>query len=360
MIWSVLVYQEMRDFVRFLSGTIISICLFFGICPDLAHASPDAVLSGLRARASAGDVQAMHELAQALTKDAIVAWRAGQKEQRSHLQTLAQHWYLKAAQGGNAQAQLQMGLYYDGFMDGRLGTDYSQALHWYKLSSHGGQCIASFNIGRLYENGRGVAASSSTAMHWYERSALAGCAQAPGAVARVLLKIGRAQADATPWVLRAIHWLSINTLPVAFGAAYQIGALYEGLSLPDAQATAAIWYLRAGFNNVQKAQIALARLYMEGSGVMQDDRYAYFWLMQANRQSLRRQDDQIVRRLGMLNKRILVKDREQVARWMRSCDLSRLPQQPDCGYGEIYPRSWQPYLVQELPPEIRQAYEAIQ
>lgn len=96
----------------------------------------------------------------------------------------AYDFLLKAAVGGIAQAQNEMGLFY---LSGAMGVaDPSAAAGWFQRAAQSGNVIAMNNLATLYEKGYGVAQNFSQAGQLFEASARLGNPQAATAVARLL------------------------------------------------------------------------------------------------------------------------------------------------------------------------------
>ena len=63
-------------------------------------------------------------------------------------------WYKQAADKGNAEAQLNLGIM---FKYGRgVEENYTQAVNWFKMSAEQGNVEAQSNLGWMYEYGKGV------------------------------------------------------------------------------------------------------------------------------------------------------------------------------------------------------------
>ena len=70
-----------------------------------------------------------------------------------------------AAEGGDARAQHNLGLYY---ALGRGGPeDDVQAVAWYRKSAEQGYAAAQSALGVMYRSGRGVAHDNSQAVEWF-------------------------------------------------------------------------------------------------------------------------------------------------------------------------------------------------
>ncbi|MDP9051479.1 MAG: sel1 repeat family protein [Acidobacteriota bacterium] len=67
---------------------------------------------------------------------------------------LAAHWYEKAAESGNAEAQNLVGHFYASGIG--VSADPARALRWYQLARASGSSSATLNIGVLYALGLGV------------------------------------------------------------------------------------------------------------------------------------------------------------------------------------------------------------
>jgi len=76
--------------------------------------------------------------------------------------------YLKLAQQGNVNAEIQVG---DMFFSGvGIVKDYSKAVYWYKKAAESGDNAAKKKVGIMYEIGLGVERSQSEADAWYKRA----------------------------------------------------------------------------------------------------------------------------------------------------------------------------------------------
>jgi tetratricopeptide (TPR) repeat protein len=77
--------------------------------------------------------------------------------------------FLSAAQAGNADGQLNVGISYEqGF---GIAQSYPEALNWYRLAAAQGNDDAALNLGYLYHEGLGTAKDNDTAARWYRVAA---------------------------------------------------------------------------------------------------------------------------------------------------------------------------------------------
>jgi hypothetical protein len=78
-------------------------------------------------------------------------------------------WYGKAAQQGDARAQLNLGwMYEDGVGEDQ---DYAKAAQWYRQAADQGEPMAENNLGWLFKKGWGVPKDPSLSVQWFEKSA---------------------------------------------------------------------------------------------------------------------------------------------------------------------------------------------
>jgi len=88
----------------------------------------------------------------------------------------AAHWYRKAAEQGDAMAQLCLG---SCFVSGRgVPESEVEAVPWFKKAVHQGLLDAQYRLGMMYELGCCVMQSDVEALRWYEQAANQGHAQA--------------------------------------------------------------------------------------------------------------------------------------------------------------------------------------
>jgi TPR repeat protein len=84
--------------------------------------------------------------------------------------------FLKAANEGNAQAQLLVGLSYKG---GRgTSKDLTEAARWYRRAAVQGNSAAQYFLGVMYAEGEGVPKNNAEAVKWYRLAADQGYANA--------------------------------------------------------------------------------------------------------------------------------------------------------------------------------------
>ncbi len=73
------------------------------------------------------------------------------------------------ADGGNADAQFQLGLRYASGQG--AAQDYGNAIQWYGKAAEQNHVLAQFNLGVMYANGHGVLPDEHQAGLWFDRAA---------------------------------------------------------------------------------------------------------------------------------------------------------------------------------------------
>jgi len=87
-----------------------------------------------------------------------VAW------DRANYATALKVW-MPAAEGGNAEAQTNVGEIFERGLGGE--PNYEASLIWYRKAAKQGNARAQFNLGTMYEQGLGVPKSQMEALNWY-------------------------------------------------------------------------------------------------------------------------------------------------------------------------------------------------
>jgi TPR repeat protein len=143
-------------------------------------------------------------------------------------------WYRKAAEQGDAGAQVLLGVMY---ANGRgVPQDYKQAVAWYRKAAEQGNDDAQKNLGSLYAGGRGVPQDDKQAAAWFRKAAAQGHADA-------------------------------QTL---------LGIMYTlGQGVPQDYKQAVAWYRKAAEQGGDVAQKRLGVMYDNGWGVPRDPVLAY-------------------------------------------------------------------------------------
>jgi TPR repeat protein len=202
-------------------------------------------------------------------------------------------WNLRAAQQGQAQAMLQLGM--------RLPVDAAPAaLAYLDAAAQQGLAQAQHLLAQHYERGQGVEKNLSKAFYWHEKAAQQSLPAAMAAVgvalhkglgvapdftrawgwlqqaaalgdARAQWNVGAVYASGAPGVARdlklAFQWCQ-RAAEQGFAAAQSnLGALY---ALADNPQQAALWWHKAAAQDDAEALYNLALVTAKGTGVPQD------------------------------------------------------------------------------------------
>lgn len=185
--------------------------------------------------ANAGDAEAQYQLG--------YAYRYGEGVAQNYEQAV--YWTRKAAAQGFAMAQFGLGVMYE--QGEGVAQDKSQAAKWYRKAAEQGDASAQFNLGVSYEYGTGVMQDHETAVYWYRKAAEQGHAKAQ----------------------------------------FNLGMFYhqgKGVAQDDNQAVK--WYRKAAEQGLAEAQNNLGYMYAQGKGVAQDWKQAVHWYGKAAAQGL--------------------------------------------------------------------------
>lgn len=80
----------------------------------------------------------------------------------------AMQWYLKAADEGNTDAMVNIGLLYQ--HGNGVQQNYQQAMQWYLKAADKNNPIAMIQISRLYNEGLGVDQDTKQGMAWFVKA----------------------------------------------------------------------------------------------------------------------------------------------------------------------------------------------
>ena len=198
--------------------------------------------------AEQGDAQAQLHLALFYSWDHI--WKIGVKDD-----VKAAEWCRKAAEQGHAEAQGLLGLYYE---SGRgVEKDAAKAVEWYRKSAEQGHAEAQCSLGVCYGNGRGVEKDEAKAVEWFRKAAEQGDAEAQCCLG-VCYGNGRGvEKDAA----KAVEWYAKAAKRGHAGAQYRLGVCYaNGIGVEKDEAKASEWYSKAAKQGHEKAKAALEKI----------------------------------------------------------------------------------------------------
>ena len=224
----------------------------------------------------------------------------------------AAEYYRKAAEFGNADAELALGWLYE---NGKgVGRNYSEAVKWYRKAADQGEPVAQGNLATMYYNGHGVTRNYSEALKWFHKAADQGNTAAYSWLGSMYYSgqgTSRNYAEALRWFRKAADqrntdvygWLGIMNFNGQgtsrnYGEALKwfrkdaergsadaqnyIGWMYQnGLGVMRDNAEAVNWYRKAASGGSASGQINLGWMYETGTGVRQDNAEALLWYRKA-------------------------------------------------------------------------------
>ncbi|MGD9638819.1 MAG: tetratricopeptide repeat protein [Alphaproteobacteria bacterium] len=214
--------------------------------------------------------------------------------------------------GGKFEYDLAKAFY---FGKNEIPQDREAAYKWYFKAAYKGYPDAMYLIGAAYDLGGQVEKDSEEAAKWYQKAADAGQEYAMVALANILAKSDRNQAQillqkAVDKVLKsnsseikeeavgdlftavvskgenisnAVNWYQKAVAEGSDSAGYKLGQIYESGKGADVNyQEAAKWYQISADRDFGAAQVALAKIYLKGLGnVRKDINYAVKLLMAA-------------------------------------------------------------------------------
>jgi tetratricopeptide (TPR) repeat protein len=164
----------------------------------------------------------------------------GEKYYDENNYTEAVKWYSKAAEQGDAKAQLYLGDCY--LFSKGVKCDTTEATKWYLKSAEQGNADAQYWLGHCYWVGNGVKTNISEAIKWYRKAAKQ---EHPDAL-------------------------------------YELGLNYDvGLGVKKDQAEAFKYFRKAAEQGHELAHYYLGQMYESGEGVKQDSEEANRWYRKA-------------------------------------------------------------------------------
>lgn len=198
---------------------------------------------------------------------------------------------IKAAEGGDADAQFRLGMKYD-FGKGVEQSD-SKAAEWYHKAAEQGHSSAQFCLGLMYQSGQGVEQSDSMTAEWYLKAAEQGLAAAQCNLG-LMYEEGRgvAQSDS-----KAVEWYRKSAAQGNPNAQCNLALMYDlGRGTAQDNSKAIEWYLKAAKQGLARAQNNLGCMYQDGQGIEQSDSTAVEWYRKAHKGG----DAQATANLGMM------------------------------------------------------------
>jgi serine/threonine protein kinase len=210
-----------------------------------------------------------------LTPEEMVRLGDGFRNTKEYPEALK--WYNKAAARGNAEAQNELGRFYQ--FGWGVEKDNAQAVQWFRKASDQGLAEAQANLGWMYQYGLGVAVDNAQAFQLYQKSALSGGGSPAETRLGFMYENGLGvQKD----YAQALSWYRKGADQGNPRAQTSLGIFYQnGWAVPQDYAQALQWYRKAADQNFKWAQNRMGMMYKNGWGVPQDAEQARSWFQKA-------------------------------------------------------------------------------
>lgn len=229
---------------------------------DMPKEAPPRNAPWQRRAAEGGDAQSQYQLGQ--------MYRDGNGCPRDAVE--AAKWFRKAAETGLADAQNELGLIY--LRGAGVSPDTTEAAKWFAKAAEQGHAHAQHALGQLYRKGSGVPQDFTLALRWFRRSANSGLAEAQNTLG-LLYQNGagvlKDDEEALRWFRKAAeqgYAKAQNNLGAIF---FNSGSQVEGLK----------WFHRAAEQGDPESEFNLGVLHLNGTGVSQNHPEAAKWLRKA-------------------------------------------------------------------------------
>ena len=222
-------------------------------------------------------------------------------------------WFRKAADGGDAKAQTNLGMLYI-YGDVEVEDGNALALKYFEMAAEQGDGAAFRYIGDMHDPrvaGGAEPLGTGEAMKWYRKSAKLGHAPAMYELAAIHESVYQVK-EAKTWLLMAAdhgHAFSMSRLADAYqdgsefwgiaknpdaalkwrrlaavggdtDSQFMLGTAYENGSDKDL-AQAAYWYRKSAEQDNSDAAFSLAKLFHDGRGIGQNSSRAAYWYWRA-------------------------------------------------------------------------------
>ena len=208
-------------------------------------------------RRAIGYIHEMEGVKQVLLTAAVnTPWDRGYDCYHQNKYAEAAEWYRKAAEQGDADAQLMLGVMYE--LGQGVPQDYAQAAEWYRRAAEQGSATAQIPLGHMYRHGRGVPQDYAKAVEWYRKAAEQGNAIAQAILARMYEHGQGVPLD----YAEAFEWWRKAAQDGGVWAQSNLGRMYEhGQGVPQDYAKALEWYHKAAEQGSPDAQSNLGWVY---------------------------------------------------------------------------------------------------
>ncbi len=162
---------------------------------------------------------------------------------------------IDAATSGVAQAQNQVGLYYE--QGEGVDIDFDEAVYWYQLAANQGHLEAHYNLALMYANGTGVEQNGPQAYHLAKKSAILGYIPAQMYLARLYVSNENMRSESLVW-LKSLAEKGDGLSQLMLAEFYLSEKEVDGYLIK-----AEYWLWNAVQQGVPEAQVLLEELYAD-------------------------------------------------------------------------------------------------
>ena len=189
----------------------------------------------------------------------------GGEEKKKH----AVVWYLKAINGGNAEAMYKLA---NSYAEGDLGLTQSLTIasELYALAAEKGHAEARYNLGVRYFHGRGVEIDFNRCVDLWEQSAKQGDVNAQFNLCDMYRKGSEDNENGNPMTIPVNHPLHFRWALAAAKQGHAKGQVYtgdcyeEGWGVEPNLVSAFEWYMKAAEQEDARAQYKIGEYFEEG------------------------------------------------------------------------------------------------
>jgi TPR repeat protein/serine/threonine protein kinase len=184
----------------------------------------------------------------------------------------AAKWYRKAAEQQNPWGENSLGCLYE--TGSGVEKNFAEAIQLYRKSADQGNESAQVNLGRMYENGNGVAKDMVEAAKWYRKAAEQGESQAQNSLGWLYKSGSGVETN----LAEAVKWFRKSAdLGNADGQNSLADMYWAGSGVTQNFAEAVKWYRKSADQGNAAGQVNLGFCNQTGSGVPKDAGEAVKW-----------------------------------------------------------------------------------
>ncbi|GBB99756.1 hypothetical protein RclHR1_03620005 [Rhizophagus clarus] len=185
-------------------------------------------------------------------------------------------WYMKAAEGGDIDAQTNIGFFYQNGIE--IPKDENKAFKWYKKAAKGGNVDAQNNLGDCYKNGTGVPKNHKRSFVWYMKAAEKGNLNAQTNIGYYY----KSGIGVEKNIDKSIYWYREAAEGGCEIAQFNMGCFYlTGEGVRKNEVVAFEYFKESAKKGYSDSQVSLGFLYNCGRGTEKDFKNSIYWFEKA-------------------------------------------------------------------------------